>query len=128
MTDNAVRQECCNCGVVFWITAYMQECRLKDAASFYCPNGHAQSYGKSEADKVREQLAKVERERNQLKQNEARYEQELEATRKEAARLRKRAAAGVCPCCNRSFIHLRRHMASRHAGYVAEPVQAQAAA
>lgn len=31
-----------------------------------------------------------------------------------ATRITKRAKAGVCPCCNRSFENLRRHMASQH--------------
>jgi hypothetical protein len=32
-------------------------------------------------------------------------------------RIKKRVAAGVCPCCNRSFKDLARHMAGQHPDY-----------
>jgi predicted nucleotide-binding protein len=137
MPDGATRHECCNCGVVWWITDYMQACRLKDAQSFYCPNGHPQSYGKSEADKLRAQLDATRRERDQLKQNEAWYEdisrqksEELAAakkahavTKRKLTVTRKRVGNGVCPCCNRTVSQLARHMASKHPGFQTEAVQ-----
>jgi hypothetical protein len=135
MPEGSTRHECCNCGVVFWITDYMQSCRLKDAQSFYCPNGHPQSYGKTEADKVREAKALVEKERDalrrqrdQLKQNEAWFEDRLKAGENQRRALKgqitkitKRVASGVCPCCNRSFVNLKRHMAGKHPAFAAEP-------
>jgi len=36
-----------------------------------------------------------------------------------AARLQKRVANGVCPCCTRSFANLRRHMETTHPEYKA---------
>lgn len=35
---------------------------------------------------------------------------------------------GVCPCCNRTFSDLQRHMASKHKGFAAEEVTAPEAA
>jgi hypothetical protein len=32
----------------------------------------------------------------------------------ELRRIQKRTAAGVCPCCNRTFQQLARHMKTRH--------------
>jgi hypothetical protein len=127
MPEGTVFHECWNCGVRFWLTSRQDECRRQDKRAFYCPNGHPSSYTESEADKVRAELAKVRLERDRLKQNEAWLEDRIAASRKEAERLRKRAAAGVCPCCNRSFANLKRHMSGKHAGYVAEPVQEAAA-
>lgn len=135
-----VMHECANCGVRFWITARLDACRRSDGGSFYCPNGHCLSFGKSEAEKAREELDKVRRERDRLKQNEAFYEdvhrqqgeeiRQLKASRgkvrAELTRVRKRVGHGVCPCCNRTFANLQRHMASRHAGY-AEVEEAAAA-
>ena len=37
-----------------------------------------------------------------------------------AARLKKRASAGLCPCCNRSVGALERHMRTKHPQWVAE--------
>lgn len=35
-------------------------------------------------------------------------------------RAKKRAATGTCPCCGRSFVQLRRHMAAKHPDHLAE--------
>lgn len=40
---------------------------------------------------------------------------------REAERLRRRTAAGVCPCCNRSFVQLARHMKTKHPDHVEKP-------
>jgi hypothetical protein len=39
---------------------------------------------------------------------------------RENGKARKRAAAALCPCCNRSFVQLRRHLASQHPDYKGE--------
>lgn len=42
-------------------------------------------------------------------------------------RTRNRIAAGVCPCCNRTFQNLADHMRTLHADYVAaEPEESEA--
>lgn len=123
---NMVVETCCQCGMAFAMTRDFQNRALKNRGQngqvFYCPAGHRQWYtGESEADKLR-------RERDRLKQNEAWYEQRNRELREEAehqrhrangykgyaTKLRKRAKAGVCPCCNRHFEQLARHMANRH--------------
>lgn len=37
-------------------------------------------------------------------------------------RLRKRASAGVCPCCNRTFSQLARHMQTKHPTFIAQEI------
>ena len=104
--------------------------------TFYCPRGHGQHYnrGPSEADKLRQ-------ERDRLKQDAARkdeviaYErrcreladQRAERSKRQTAaakgqvtRLKNRASAGVCPCCNRQFQNLKRHMDSQHPDFASE--------
>lgn len=52
--DIQIAQEiCCNCNIVFWLTAEHQR-RLKSCHNgFYCPNGHFQSYkGQTDAQKI----------------------------------------------------------------------------
>jgi hypothetical protein len=46
-------------------------------------------------------------------------ERRLSAQKGATTRAKKRHAAAVCPCCNRSFVQLRRHMENKHPGYVA---------
>lgn len=44
---------CCNCNVVFWLTEEHQKRLVRCKNTFYCPNGHPQSYaGKSDAQKI----------------------------------------------------------------------------
>ena len=42
------------------------------------------------------------------------------AAKGQISKLKKRASAGVCPCCNRSFQNLRRHMGNKHPEFVGE--------
>lgn len=102
----------------------------REKFAFYCPNGHDQHFitGESEEEKLR-------RERDQLKQSIA-YEQDrlraereareaaerrVRAARGQITKLKNRASKGVCPCCNRHFTNLERHMHSQHPGFTSEP-------
>lgn len=123
---------CCQCNEPFGMAPELyRTARARGPDfTFYCPHGHGQvfSKGESEAEKLR-------RERDRLKQDQAWYEQRLKeerqrtqlAERRTAAakgqitKLKKRAAGGVCPCCNRTFQDLARHMAGQHPNFVAEP-------
>jgi hypothetical protein len=98
ITTTFTIEACCTCGVQFGITdEHVRELR-RSHAWFYCPNGHQQHYtAKSDAELRREA--------------ERRAASALEEARR---RLAKRTAAGVCPCCNRSFVQLARHMESQH--------------
>lgn len=48
--------QCCECGTIFLIPHFLNENLKKTMRVFYCPNGHGQSYTKSTADILREQL------------------------------------------------------------------------
>lgn len=119
MSFDFENQPCPECGVRFGVPVGFTENRRKDKRSFYCPNGHSMSYTESVEEKLR-------RERNRLKQDQARLEQELadaraETERKEKAvkRLKKRASAGTCPCCKRTFKNMAEHMKHQHPEFVA---------
>lgn len=83
--------------------------------SIYCPLGH---------EWIRRDKSKVSRLREELTEIEAQLmatQDQLAAANREAARQRKRAAAGVCPCCKRSFVQLGRHMKNQHPDYASTP-------
>jgi len=133
VTQQMVTEQCCNCGVVFAMAKeFHDQCRARpgpNGKSFYCPAGHGQHYqGETEADKLR-------RERDRLAQRVAQKEDEISMWRAtaddqrdkaeherrrangykgHAAKITKRAKAGICPCCNRHFVALERHMATKH--------------
>lgn len=48
-------------------------------------------------------------------------EAETTKARMQVVRHKKRAAPGLCPCCNRSFVGLSRHMKTKHPQYVESP-------
>ncbi|WP_032375983.1 hypothetical protein [Rhodococcoides fascians] len=120
-TDRLVIEVCCACGINFAMGETYQRRRMEDHRSFYCPSGHAQSYrGKSEAEKLRER-------NERLAQQLASREEDLRAervrhssTKGQLTKSKKRAAAGVCPCCNRTFQNVSRHVAGQHPEFVAE--------
>lgn len=121
-------ETCCDCGVLFAMPASLIRNLRKTKRSFFCPNGHSQSYvGKTEAEKLREQLEAKEREleRERLRTNAARAEAQMaensrRVTKGHLTRVKNRIKHGVCPCCNRQFKNLQRHMENKHPDYVGD--------
>jgi DNA repair exonuclease SbcCD ATPase subunit len=128
--------KCGQCGEQFCLLTTTYELLRRSSRTFFCPWGHERHYpqGPSENDKLRQ-------ERDRLKQDQARLQDEIRtlaasrqlaaeardraerrasAARGQVTRLKNRAAAGVCPCCNRQFENLRRHMESKHKGFALE--------
>lgn len=124
------------CAVTFGMPSGMYTNRKNDHATFYCPNGHPQVFnGKTEAEKLKAELALVranaERtEQNLRKQKEWAQQAEKAAThdaktaRTRAKRaitisrkLRQRLKTGLCPCCEVKFDNLEEHMTAEHPRY-----------
>jgi len=97
--------------------------------SFHCSYGHAQHFADED-----DEITKIRRERDRLKQQMAERDDRIQrliklandaeaTTRKvkaEKAKLTKRASAGLCPCCNRSFANMAAHMKTKHPEFNAE--------
>ena len=120
-------QTCCHpgCNVAFALPVALDDELRRTHDWFYCPRGHRQHYsGKSEAEKLRDELAAAQRETERARASrdeEARIrrgvERQLSATRGVVTRTKRRVGHGVCPCCKRTFSALARHMESKHPGY-----------
>lgn len=143
-TTTLVTEECCKCHILFAIPKALQdnllEWRGPNGREFFCPNGHAQHYiGETEAQRLKRELdeakARIERvERQKLYLNQC-ADQDQAAIRDLSNQVRGQKAAktkllrritnGVCPCCQRSFADVQRHMSTKHPG---EVVSAEAAA
>jgi NMD protein affecting ribosome stability and mRNA decay len=106
--------ECCTCGIVFAVPENWRAKKQETGTYFFCPNGHCQCY--SESDVVRaKKLLEEEMKRHMItltRFNEA--ERAKQDITKELIRIKKRISAGVCPCCNRTFQQLARHMKTKH--------------
>jgi hypothetical protein len=114
-TIQIVAHWCNGCGIAYGLPEGFIEQRRKDHQSWTCPNGCVRHFapGKSDAQKLEEAKALEVALRDQL----AAAVLEAEQTRAALLRDRHRFANGVCPCCNRSFDNVRRHMASQHPDY-----------
>lgn len=111
---------CINCGISFAMPQWFIDTRRKDKRLFYCPNGHNLSYNEGEADKLRKQLD-TERQRVEMFRRENQEkENSIRALKGQITKSRNRIAKGICPCCNRSFINLHRHMSTKHPDYAGE--------
>jgi len=126
-------QRCPTCQIPHAIPTEMKQ-RMLDrrgpsGRQAYCPNGHTWHFiGKTNAEEEREARQRAERrlayEQSRRDQAEAAAREERERTaamRAEVTRTRRRAVAGACPSCNRSFVQLQKHMAAKHPDYLGAP-------
>jgi hypothetical protein len=124
-TQQLATEICCNCGVCFGMPIDMQKRRIEDKALFYCPNGHGQRYtGESEAEKLKRELEAAKKAHAaelewQRSRREA-AERSAAAARGQVTKIRNRVGNGVCPCCNRTFQNLQRHMHTKHPDFKRE--------
>jgi hypothetical protein len=110
---------CYKCGIEFHVPDFWQQKRVDDHETFWCPNGHNQAYtGKSKAEKLRDELEQERQRSLSVREQLAVTLREKEKLQKTFDRHKRRSAAGVCPCCNRTVKQLAAHMASKHAEYV----------
>lgn len=133
----------CRCGEQNWMTQELQRLLRRTNQTFHCVHGHESYYpvGKTEAQKLQDQLDAERRERQRVEQRIAQKDDEIRDWRAtaddqrakaeherhrangykgHATRIAKRAKAGVCPCCNRTFVQLARHMATQHPQFTPE--------
>lgn len=121
--------QCISCAVWHTVPEIVHEHHRLHGGFHSCPNGH--QYGwKSGAE--RKEQDSIRQERDRLKQDAARLADEIAAERaraeaetkraedaeKKVVQIRRRAAAGVCPCCNRTFLNVQRHMKTKHANVI----------
>ena len=121
----------CWCGIRHAVPEELRRHQLRQrdngqsVDSIYCPLGHTHvPSGEGESARLRRELDSKQR----ALDAKERYAQSLReqrdaAVRRESAqkaaktRIKNRIAKGVCPCCNRSFENLHRHMTSQHPDY-----------
>lgn len=111
-TTDMVAECCCNCGIPFLIPDNYYKMLKRTGVSFYCPNGHGQHYsvGETEAQKLKRQLQQKENELAQATSSKIQLENQLNKANKKL----KQVAAGQCPCCDKTYVHLANHMAKKH--------------
>lgn len=119
--------DCCSCGVEFAIPDRLISQRRMDGKNFYCPNGHSMVFSEPTEKKLQRELEAVRAERDRARARATATRDQLDAAERSKSalrgvntRIRNRIAAGVCPCCSRTFQDLARHMSGQHPDYAGE--------
>lgn len=112
---------CPECGTRFGMSQAFFDARKEDKKTWYCPNGHARVFvGESRDDKIQRLTGALDRERTKVEAYRKDLDYAKRATKAQGTRLRKlkeRVKHGVCPCCQRTFQNLARHMNRQHPGF-----------
>ncbi len=124
-TDTVLKvMQCGTCGVWHAIPEIMFNNCYEQGGFWTCPNGHGRGYVEGS---VRKQLEQEKKRREWAESNAKRLQKEADeserrriAQKAATTRLKNRAKAGVCPCCNRTFKQLAAHMKNKHPGFNAE--------
>lgn len=111
----------CWCGIAVGIPETLHAwAKQSNKNSIHCPLGHSFIFGDSFEQKLEREREQHQATRDLLTSEERSHT----ATRGHLTRARKRAAAGVCPCCKRSFENLARHVRTKHPDFKAEELPA----
>ena len=118
--------ECGCCGGVYAILERVRLQKEREGKSWtcpYCDTGWGYSDNGTNAELKRElakaeQAIKLERKQTEWARQDARNAKNSARGYKAAkTRIKNRIAHGVCPCCQRTFENLARHMANKHPDY-----------
>ncbi len=122
---------CGECAIPFAIPSDLHESVRASGRSFYCPNGHKIGYSETDNQRLKRELANARRRADYAETSRQAARDQADAAARSAraykghaTRLKKRAAAGICPVdgCRRPFRNLADHMDTKHPGYATEAV------
>jgi len=118
---------CGGCCMTFAIPGPLMRRYREEGISIKCPNpacpwGGMRS-GETDNMKLKKELEAAQRRLEFEKNQRLAAEADAAKERRRAVRLEKRAKGGACPCCNRTFAGLARHMKTKHPDFakVAKP-------
>ena len=108
--------EMCGCQHTVYLSSEHSQQRQRDHKSFYCSVcGRGNHYlGKSDVEKLRGQLASTKDMLDTMREDRDHKEYQRRAEKAAKTKIKNRVGNGVCPCCNRTFKDLARHMANKH--------------
>ena len=118
---------CCHegCDAVIIMPAKVMRKFRENHEWWYCYNGHVQHFtGASKTEKLKAELEREKKRREwaeigerQANKRADHLERSRNAYKGKLNSTKKRIKNGVCPCCNRQFKDLQRHMKSKHPDY-----------
>ena len=113
--------DCGSCGGTYAINERYRAQKYEEGGCWNCPYCQTSwGFAGSEIYKLKEKLRHEAKRREWVERDLKDTENRLRAQKAAKTRLKNRIAAGVCPCCNRSFVNLARHMNTKHPDYAKE--------
>ncbi len=123
-TEQYTVLHCSSCGIGFGVPTDYEYQRRQDRATFHCPSGHRQWFpGKTSEARIEELKAQIAGKDDLLQSTRAERDKQWRLRRAaegKARAVKRRVAAGVCPCCTRTFQNLAAHMKCKHPGFPQE--------
>lgn len=118
-THRLVEKSCYTCKFPFMVPEWFEKQCRENKREWFCPACRSSTlYTVSEIDRLKKQLDDQVGYWKRQYENEQSRATVAENRRRAAAgqitKLKKRVGNGVCPCCNRTFQNLLRHMATKH--------------
>lgn len=93
----------------------------ENQTDIYCPLGHCHiRAGKGEAARERQRREQAEARAKAIQDQLDAETRSHSATKGQLTKAKKRVGKGTCPCCNRHFTNVERHMATKHPDYAEE--------
>ena len=109
---------CGVCGGTYAINERYREEKEEDGASWSCPYCRTWwGYGEGKNARLKRELENARNNASYYKGRLQDEERSHSATKGHLTRVKTRVAHGVCPCCNRTFRQLARHMKAKHPEY-----------
>lgn len=104
------------CGGSFAVPDEIHKVWLNERKGWFCPYcGSGRVFtGKSEEQKLREQLQQTQRNYEAQAGRAAMLERQRDGIKRAHQKMRDRVKNGVCPCCNRTFQNFMEHMKTQH--------------
>ena len=102
------------CGHWVALSSEQEAKARKVGSTYWCNQGHAAVFRQSEVDRLKHELADAQEIGNQATAQAAELLKRNQALERESRLILKRAKAGVCSFCHRTFSNVQRHMQSKH--------------
>lgn len=109
---------CAACDIPMFMTAEFEKRRRDDHQTFFCISGHRNFFdAESETERLRKRVHAMEINDAQRTKTIGTLYDRVNKAESDRKVLIERVHNGVCPCCNRTFKQLARHMSIKHPDY-----------
>lgn len=114
MFVTVVETSCTICSIPFAVSKTYWDHGQERGGDLYCSAGHCMTFGTGSLEKAKQEAVRLRAQLDQAKAHAESLERSRNALKGEVTKVKKRVGKGVCPCCNRHFANVERHMQTQH--------------